>query len=123
MMSKREIRLRKSAIIISVLALLSGCGHDSVSSIEAAPGFAQPRVVQTGGSPTNWETFITPASGAFNFDSLSTVGPDRQIWLSSGGNVFRFHVTTGEVDTFSGFETGFGLITPGPDGNIWICGF
>lgn len=112
--------MQKSVIIILALAFLSGCGHGSMSSVSSEPTLAQPRVVQTGGSPTNWETFNTPASGSFR--GHSTVGPDQQIWMSSGGNVYRFHVTTGQVDTFSGLDTNFGVITTGPDDNIWVCG-
>lgn len=121
MMLKRErFELQKSVVIILALACLSGCGLNSMSSVSSEPTLAQPRVVQTGRSPTNWETFNTPASGSFR--GHSTVGPDRQIWMSSGGNVYRFHVTSGQVDIFSGIDTNFGVITTGPDDNIWTCG-
>lgn len=122
MMSKREIRMQKSAVTVMALIFLSACAHGSMSSVAAGPGLANPRVVQTGSQPRHWLLFPDPT--VHNGPFAVTRGPDGNLWFTDQGSIGAI----GTID-YSGSIKEFPIpgnsipwdITLGHDGKLWFA--
>jgi hypothetical protein len=104
-------------LVVILLLVCAGCANRTGTMATIGPSYVKPLVIQTGNSPTNWESFPTA-----HYANQIITGPDNQIWYATSDHfIDRFNLATNTVDSVDVGFTANALAT-GPDGNVWTCG-